>query len=328
MRKKSLRTAALLLAGAIVLQGCSLFRPTAASLTRKMYKNLEKVKSARMNTTVDSDIEIKHGALNVGLDVILHADSKADITKDPETSKADTDFSLEAFGQNISLKREEYTRKEEDGTQIVWSRNTGGKWHKKTTPPKSADSSGTQGQVNSEEQPGSSSGGSSISPIELLGILKELNETLKEADLKKELVTVNDRKAYQINLIVNGTLLERILRSREEAFKGFDPDSVNWDEISIPAELYIYKKGVLPARVWFDCRELGSVILGDHVKEALEGSLLENVDVDFRSLTVDAVFDNYNEIHQIVIPEEVIQAPEESNDTGLLPNLKDILGGF
>ena len=133
---KKMRIPAAVIAVAVVLAsicyGCGLFKPTAASLTAKMLKNVSDVKSAEAVVNIDSDLQVKLKSIEVGTDLHLNAVSDIEMTREPQRTKSDTTASFTGIGQLLDLKieLEQYTEKTEDGTTITYERTDGGQWKK------------------------------------------------------------------------------------------------------------------------------------------------------------------------------------------------------
>ena len=297
---KKMRIPAAVIAVAVVLAsicyGCGLFKPTAASLTAKMLKKVSDVKSAEAVVNIDSDLQVKLKSIEVGTDLHLNAVSDIEMTREPQRTKSDTTASFTGIGQLLDLKieLEQYTEKTEDGATITYERTDGGQW-KKTIGEKQ-ESEGTAVEGNPA--------------LGLFGMIREAGDNLKDAKLKEETTTVNGKEAYEIDVILNGALVKEVIGKADlKLYKaGIDVDSIDWDSVSIPTQLYIYKDSSLPARVKLECTELGSLFLGSLLEKEIQGTMMDGVDMEFRSFTVDASFDRYNEIEEIEIPREALEA--------------------
>ena len=291
----------------MLLQGCGLFKPTAASLTAKMLKELQKVNSAEVNTKIDSLIGVKVKSIDVGMEMNLGIDNKAEMTKNPERTKENNTMSVSGFGQNLSVNYEQYTEKTEDGSKITYVRTKGTPWRKSTAQNQSGEDANGDGD-------GSAGSGSvkKLSTFEMIGLLQKAGDSLKDAELKEELVQINGKEAYQINANVGGNLVKELLmQTKEETGKNeIDLESIDWDSISIPTELYIYKESTLPARIKMDCSQLGGEILENVIADKTENTMLEGVEFEFKTFDVDITIDRYDEIGEIEIPAEALGAEE------------------
>lgn len=323
-RKKFSAVIIVMLISALLLQGCGLLKPTAASLTAKMLKELQKVNSAEVNTKIDSVIGVKVKSIDVGMEMNLGIDNKAEMTKDPERTKENNTLSVSGFGQNVNINYEQYTEKAEDGSKITYVRTEGTPWRKSTEQKQSSEDASGDGSADT----GSADTGSGKKPsaFEMIGLLQKAGDTLKDAELKQELVEINGKQAYQINASVGGNLVKELISQSNAGSgeKAIDFESIDWDSISIPTELYIYKESSLPARIKMDCAQLGGEILGNVIAEKTENTMLEGVDFEFKTFDVDITIDRYDEIGEIEIPAEALEAEEAGSVEELVPNLSNL----
>lgn len=311
---------AVIIISAMLLQGCGLFKPTAVSLMAKMLKNVQNVTSAEANVKVGSELNMSVKTLNIGMDVNLQSDSDIELTKNPERTKENTTLSISGLGQNVDTRTEQYTEKAEDGSRTAYKRTDGGNWTKSVA----------KAQEKEEKQDLESKWEGLNPVLGLFSIIQKAGNEIKDAELKEDLVTVNDKEAYQINFPLSGTLLKELLTESNVDFEksGIDIESIDWDSITVPTELYIYKKGYLPARIKLDCVEAGKNISGSLIQKGLEGTMFEGVELEFRTLTIDASFDKYNEIDEIVIPDEAYKAEEADKTDDLVPDLTTMFTPF
>ena len=325
-RKKFSTVIIVLLISAMLLQGCGLFKPTAASLTAKMLKEVQKVKSAEVNTKIDSVIEVKVKSIDVGMEMNLGVDNKAEMTKDPERTKENNTLSVSGFGQNVNINYEQYTEKDENGSKITYVRTEGTPWRKSTAKKQSSGDADGEGDGSADAGSADSGSGKKLSTFEIIGLLQKAGDSLKDAELKEELVQINGKEAYQINATVGGNLVKELLAqtNADSGENAMDLESIDWDSISIPTELYIYKESTLPARIKMDCAQLGGEILGNTIAEKTEGTMLDGVDFEFKTFDVDITIDRYDEIGTIEIPDEALQAEEVENAEDLIPNFSNL----
>ena len=325
-RKRFSTVIIVMLISAMLLQGCGLFKPTAASLTAKMLKELQKVNSAEVNTKIDSIIGVKVKSIDVGMEMNLGIDNKAEMTKDPERTKENNTLSVSGFGQNVNINYEQYTEKAEDGSKITYVRTEGGKWRKSTAQKQSSEDADGDGGGSADAGSAGSGSGKKLSTLELIGLLQKAGDELKDAELKEELVEINGKEAYQINATVGGNLVKELLlqTNADTGKNGIDLESIDWGSISIPTELYIYKSSNLPARIKMDCAQLGGQILGKVISDKTENTMLEGVDFEFKTFDVDITIDRYDEIGTIEIPQEALDAEEAGSAEELVPDFSNL----
>lgn len=307
----------------MLLQGCGLFKPTAASLMGKMLENIQKVNSTAVHTEVDSELQAKIPSIGVGVDGNIKSSSDIELTREPERTKESHTVTFSGLGQNMEVKYEIYTEKGANGTKTTYYRSEGSDWVKQTGNQQSAGTG--EGTDDAEESDGSSP--ESINPVlGALGLLQKMGDLIKEADLKKDLVNINGQEAYQIDFTVGGNLLKELIEESGTISGNtvIDLNSLDWDTVSVPAELYIYKKTKLPGRLRMDCISLGNEVLGSALNSRLEGTMAEGLEMDFRTFVIDMTFDRYDEINEIEIPQEALEAEEKSGSVNEIPGLSDL----
>lgn len=312
-RKKTVLTAAAaFLIAVLVLSGCTSlnpFKPSALSLTKDALTNIDKVDSGKAEYTMDSDFSIGSSGMDLSMDMQLKIDGYSEFTKDPERTKNAATFKINLLGQEEAVNTEGYTDKLEDGSTVTYSKAENGEWKKMTTPPEEGESD------------------SGIDPLTLGGgLLKLAVENPLDAKLLEETATVHDKEAYQINCTVPGSLLKEVVDNidddRVEKIEDVIKE-IDWDSVSIPAEFYIYKENKLPARIYLDCQTIGTQFIGALMNQMGEDKVIEGFSVEAKTLTIDIIIDEYNEIAPIEIPQEALDAEEVSAEEGLsnLPNM-------
>lgn len=317
MKRKNWRIAAVVLAAIFLLSGCGLFgfgKPTAASLAKDAFTNIEKVQSAEMTMNTSGDITATYNVLNIGMNLKLDTDTVMELTRDPERSKGTISLKVGAIGQEQKIDGAFYGDTAEDGTRTTYMQWSGGDWNKHTEAPEQTE----------EETPGT---GPIIMPDSMkqtVGLLKALAEESLTAELKEETVMVNDKEAYQISCMLMGDFLKQMLQVNSTTIdtESIDQLNLNWDEISMPAEIYIYKESKLPARITMDCTSIGAQIVDNMLGEQLEQLPIKDLTLDVTSFTIDITIDRYDEIDPIEIPAEAAGAVETEN---LYPELTDII---
>lgn len=299
----------------VVLVGCNLTgfgKPSVVSLTKDAVKNLNKVESAEVKIKTDGDISAVYDALNIGLNITMDSDADLEMTKDPQRAKGTVDLTVGAVGQEQTVKGKLY-RDRTDTDSITYIQWENGEWMKKTSPVK---------QKAAEDEKASKGITMPDSVTQVVGLLKFLSDGSLTAELKEETVQVNDKEAYQINSVISGDLLKQLIESGTIDLGQIDlnTEEIDWANISVPAELYIYKESKLPARITLDCTAIGSQVIGNMLKDDLEDLPFGKIRVDVNRFVVDISIDRYNEIEAIEIPAETAGAVESEN---LTPSLTD-----
>lgn len=312
--KTRIRTIFAALLIVVLLAGCNLAglgKPSVVSLTRDAMKNLNKVESAEVKIKTDGDISAVYETLNIGMNITLDTDADMEMTKDPQRSKGTVNLTVGAVGQEQTVKGRLYTDRT-DTDKITYIKWENGDWMKKTSPVK---------QAEAEEN---ASKGITMpdSVMQAVGLLKYLSDGSLTAELKEETVQVNDKEAYQISSVISGDLLRQLIENGTINLGEIDlkTEEIDWANVSVPAELYIYKESKLPARITLDCTAIGSQVVGNMLKDELEQLPFGKIRVDVNRFLVDISIDRYNEIEAIEIPVETAGAVESEN---LIPSLTD-----
>ena len=276
MKRTKARVLIAALIAALLLPGCSLFKPTPVSLVNAALTNIKKSKSAAVHADIDADAALtiarwENGSRLPDAEMILRLANCLDVD-------ANTLLQIAAQSEE-SLEN----------------------------------STGLKGLPNSIAQG--------------IAVMTAISDKSVQAELKKELVPINGRDAYQITCTIPGPLLKKLMESRGMLDKkgNIDLSKIDWDNTAVPSEIYIYKDKKLPARIRLDCKDAGAQMLGAALEDSLKDMPVEGLGVELRSCVVDLTFDRYNEIEPIEIPQEAMGA-EEAED--LMPGLDDILSGL
>lgn len=319
--KNRFRALFVLLLAAILVAGCGLAglgKPSVVSLTRDAMNNMKKVGSAEVRVRTDGDISAVYDALNIGANVTLDSDSVIEMTKDPGRAKGTTDLTVGAVGQEQTIHGQFYRDKTESAstTYVRWEN---GDWMKKTKKAGQAEQTEeTEGKKEGKNQ------GIVIpdSIMQAAGILKYISDGSLKAELLEETVQVNEKEAYQINCVLSGQLLKELIENGTINVGDIDLSAakIDWEKVSVPAGLYIYKESKLPARITLDCTSIGSQIVGNLLKDELEQIPFGEIRLDVSKFLVDITVDRYDEIEAIEIPAEAEGAVESDN---MFPSLTD-----
>lgn len=335
--------AAALLLSAVILAGCSRpalpgfpgSKPTAVSLTSAALKNMQKAKSLHLRTDSDNDIALTYGALGISMNLGMKIGMDMDMTKDPELAKGSAEVEIEAVGQKQSMQGDFYLDPAEGENGMTYIRWSDGMWLKKEAGKKTAaqdQGAGDDGETSSGDDGAASSGesGKFSAPgipsglLEGAGILKLIAEQAMDAELLEETVTVNDQEAWEIHTDLQGALLKEMLQKSGGSLP-FDPDSIQWDEVTIPSQIFIYKESELPARMVLDCTDLGTAAFGEFLSKAVQEFPLGDLSTEIAKSTLDLTFSRYDEVETFEIPQEARQAVLTDN---LLPGITDLLEGL
>ena len=279
---------------------------TAVSLSRTAMENVKKVNSAQVGMVIDMDGKIEYAPLNIGMDVGLKFDIDMEAVRGPLKTKGFVDAEIEVLGKKNKASAEFFTDDGEKENSVTYARLANMNWTKKT---KEKKASGTSGNPM----------GAGIV------IVKGISEEKLTAELMEETVEVDGKEAWQMNCVADGVFLKDVIDTDlvNEDDLPFDPEKVEWENVQIPVTVYIYKETKLPARIVMDCSTIGGEALSKTLKDSLENTMFSGINVTISKCAVDMTITRYDEIEEIVIPEEALSA-KESKD--LLSQILDTIG--
>ena len=299
--KKS-RIIAILLAAVMALAsltGCSLFKPTAVSITKKVMKNLETVKSVKGN--IRADYEGPASVEGIEFNLALNADLQMETVKDSGVShvKGSVGTELPVFGE-ISLPVESYMQTGDDEA-VVYASMDGENWLKLEND--------EENEQKTEKLPDYKV---------MFGILQKIVSGDIKAVLAEETEMRGEREVYRMDINVSGELIGEILRAADDMSGEGSSISEDLDFTGADANivLYVFKDEMLPAAATVDCTALGNLLIKDMLSE--NGV---SVTTDKFVITVDDL--EYNTIDELKIPEKVISSAADAPDapdSGLFEN--------
>ena len=296
--KKS-RIIAIILAAVMALvslTGCSLFKPTAVSITKKVMKNLETVKSVKGN--IGADFEGPASVSGMEFDLVLNADLELEAVRDSGIShvKGSVGTEIPIIG-SITLPVESY-QVTQDSVAVAYSSMDGKNWVKVKSDKDSAQ--------DTEKLPDYKV---------MLGILQKIVSGDIKAVLTEETEMKGEREVYRMDINVSGELIGDILRAADEmSGEGSSiPEDLDFTGADADIVLYVYKDAMLPASVSVDCTALGNLLIQERLSE-------NGVSVSANKFVVMMDDLEYNTIDELKIPDEVISSAVDSADTGLFDN--------
>ena len=228
--KKS-RIIAIFLAAVVALTsltGCSLFKPTAVSITKKVMKNLETVKSVKGN--IRADYEGPASAEGIEFDLALNADLEMETVRDSGVShvKGSVGTKFPIIGE-ISLPVESYMQTRDDEAVVE----------------KLPDYKVMLGILQK------------IVSGDVKAVLAEETEMKGEREVYRMDVNVSGELIGEILRAAGDMSGEGSSISEDLDFTGADANIV----------LYIYKDEMLPAAATVDCTALGNLLIKDMLRE-------------------------------------------------------------
>ena len=285
------------------LTGCSLFKPTAVSITKKVMKNLDTVKSVKGN--IKADYEGPASIEGIEFNLALNSDLQMETVKDSGVShvKGSVGTELPVFGE-ISLPVESYMQTGDDKA-VVYASMDGENWLKL----ENDEENEQENEQKIEELPNYKA---------MLGILQKIVSGDIKAVLAEETEMRGEREVYRMDINVSGELIGEILRAADDMSGEGSSISEDLDFTGADANivLYVFKDEMLPAAATVDCTALGNLLIKDMLSE--NGV---SVTTDKFVITVDDL--EYNTIDELKIPEKVISSAEDASDAsdaGLFDN--------
>ena len=283
----------------VSLTGCSLFKPTAVSITKKVMKNLETVKSVK--GSIRADYEGPASIEGIEFNLALNADLEMEAVRESGVGhvKGSVGTKIPIIGE-VSLPVESYMQNGEDEA-VVYASMDGENWMKLQN-----DEEKEQEKEKLQDYKA------------MFGILQKIVSGDIKAVLAEETEMKGEREVYRMDVNVSGELIGEILRAADDMSGEGSSISEDLDFTGADANivLYVYKDEMLPAAATVDCTALGNLLIGDMLKE--NGV---SVTADKFVITVDDL--EYNTIDELKIPEKVISSAEDATDAqdpGLFDN--------
>ena len=294
---KRLRMIAIILAAVMALSsltGCSLFKPTAVSITKKVMKNLETVKSVKGN--IRADYEGPASVEGIEFNLALKADLKTETVRDLGVShvKGSVGTELPILGE-ISLPVESYIDTRDDEA-VVYASMDGENWMKL----ENDEENGQENAQETEKLPNYKV---------MLGILQKIVSGDIKAVLAEETEMKGEREVYRMDVNVSGELIGEILRVADDmSGEGASiPEDLDFTGADADIILYVYKDEMLPASVTVDCTALGNLLIREKLSE-------NGVSVSANKFVITLDDLEYNTIDELKIPEKVISSAADASD--------------
>ena len=301
---KRLRMIAIILAAVMALSsltGCSLFKPTAVSITKKVMKNLETVKSVKGD--IRADYEGPASVEGIEFNLALKADLKTETVRDLGVShvKGSVGTELPILGE-ISLPVESYIEARNDEA-VVYASMDGENWMK-------LENNEENGQENAQET-------EKLPNYKVMfGILQKIVSGDIKAVLAEETEMKGEREVYRMDINVSGELIGEILRVADDmSGEGASiPEDLDFTGADADIILYVYKDEMLPASVTVDCTALGNLLIREKLSE-------NGVSVSANKFVITLDDLEYNTIDELKIPEKVISSASDAPDSGLFEDV-------
>jgi len=244
------------------LGGCT--RATPENLLKSMALKTASVQSMEMN--IKLEMAASGDILGTTADLTMDMDVDTQTTLDPQAAYVEGKLSMAFMGQKETVDLESYTEAE-DGKFISYSRSGSDQWHKAEIEDISTEYDWT--------------------------VLKDLYQKF---ELKEGMEKVGNDECYVLSGDLGGEDLEGIIESAiglmgdsADIFGGID-----WDEATIPMEIYIARKTQLPAKITIDAQGLAQSAFED-----------QELDMDCDTYILEMTYSSFNAVDAIEVPAEV-----------------------
>ena len=261
---------------------------SADELAKTASEKLKEVKSYsfKTETKMDYTMSANGDKMDMKMDGIISGESVID----SKESHLKIDYNASALDQDLKMDNEAYIISENDGSFVSYSKSNGntesGKWIK----------SETKNNIDLESMKNSD-------------IIDQIANGKIEASIADGSYKVNDKDVYKLEATIPGEIFEEVYSNMyggaqtSDAFSGAD-----FSQIKAKTEIYIYKDSMLPARTYMDIKEYGEALIQQVIDNA---STTQEVETSFGDFFVDMTINDYNQIDDIVIPDEVLKEAGE-----------------
>ena len=265
----------------------------------KTVRNIQKLDSYRADCDIDMSMSLGMMGESI-MDLELSMGGGADVNRDP--LKGAGEFKMELLDE--AVEGQFYFAKEEDGITVYTSADGGETWKTNTIDLSTA--SNESGMVFSKES------------------LAWLAKTAETFD-------VNGYDATVYEGYISGAELKALLDESDaidataEAME-LDPGELELDEISdIPITVALDKETGLPVRVTVDLSSLMESLLPFFLQVGMKASaeggedtsemlaLFSMMDISFDKFMITVLLSDFDEVGEVTIPEEVIDAAAEAS---------------
>ncbi len=310
MKRNTFLLGSILAVTAIGLGGCK--KETTESLMKKAAENTTKAESYHMNLSMN--VGMKMESSGIRMDMILGGELGADYMAAPQTYYVDGGFQIELLGQKQEMELECYMVPEEGkmaayGNMKFLDQESG--WTKTTV---SAEETDTKDLTTFMED-----------------FQKENMELfVSTMTLDEKTVNLHEMECYHITGKVTGEQIETMLTNlmQSEAVVSLEDqeaiqttlEEFDLKGLAIPVEYWISKKEKLPVKIHMD------------LKSALDGMMKsvseltgQDINVTFKTCSLDITYHSYNQIKEITVPEEVKEKAGEETIEDLSEDMGEIL---
>ncbi len=266
-----------------VLSGCGGKKVTAEELIAETTKKMENVESMDMNIKMDISMGVKQSGVSMDLDIGADIDMQA--TEEPEASYMSGTLTMSMMG--LSVDMESYSVIE-DGKAVTYS-GTGGEWTREET------------EVPEDEV------------TNMMDVFKEG----MEYELQPKTEKVDGKEVYVLTGQVAGDLMNDMVGAMADSL-GDTVGDIDWSSFKADITMKIDKSTKEPVEMIFDCSEGISKVMDSAMASAgADGS------VSISKYVVTATYNSFNDVDEIVVPDEVKEAAVSSGGDDSLDSFLD-----
>lgn len=269
--------------------------PTAESLSGDVASALSKVKSNKMNVSVDFKGTVSVPSADQEADFSMKIDEDTEQTYDPYVTHATGTLAMDFNGESNSMDVEAYAQVDDDSLITYSSSDEGGTWTKTTT---------DLDQDTLENYTPEGSG----------AIYEEIADGDLDAKLEEDTEKVDGDECYVMTVTLEGDDIGKLLSASgiEGVTDTLDEDAL--EDKSADVTVYINKETNLPAKITGDMKEIG-----DAMFDSLLGTALSGVDyeVSMDKFDIEQTISEYDGTDEIEIPDEALDAEEGTTSSGM-----------
>ena len=222
-------------------------------------------------------MELSMNVAESGVSMTLDMDGDFDMefTSDPMASHMKGTLSMSLMG--ISMEMESYTVVEDD--KNVTYTNSAGEWTR------------TESEMTDENQ---------------TEAMVSLFDDAVSYTLSDETEEVDGEEAYVLTAEVSGNLMQDLMGGMAESMDEVS-GTMDWSAFSADVTLKVNRETKMPAQVVMDC--------GDSLSALLESSSEDSASVGIDKYVITITFHEFDNVEEIVVPEEAKSAVEGNSDT-------------
>lgn len=312
MKKKI--TTGIMIAGAAILSaglaGCGAQNTKQAEVTKDSL--IEKAadvfaSSKSVDADLDMDMDVKLSGSGFSMDIKYDAKMDVEVCKDG-TSHLNGHVKMSALGMNADSEVEMYTVKE--GNELIQyymksqSGQEAGSWmHTK---------SGDYALGTAEK----------LDVSEILEAFSEMQDMFSDLKLQKDTVDYNNVNCYLMDGTIKG---EKLAEFISEYGSDIDQTSIEaYKKMDFKASFYFKAKDETPYAVVVDMKDAIEKIVADELGQT-EGV---DMDVSAEEMKVSLMFNSFDNVKEIKVPEEVKQKAVETTEPFDITELFEIQGQF